>query len=127
MGSLAGMAGSLNNLGYVASLQKNFVAAREYYQRGLALERKLESVNYELIALLLEGLAEVCMGEGNAARAVWHWSMAGRIRIEIGVDMPEEERKASAGYLEQALYLLGEGLFASIWAQGQVASIDQIL
>jgi CHAT domain-containing protein/lipopolysaccharide biosynthesis regulator YciM len=90
IGDKAGIASTLNNIGFVHYLQGNYPLALEHYQKSLALS---EAIGDKAgITNTLLGIGNVHNGQGNYARALEHYQKS----LALSEDLGDKTRIARA-------------------------------
>jgi non-specific serine/threonine protein kinase len=114
-----GLAWSAKNLGTLAAQQGRLDDARPLLREALARYEELGDRSGVVDAL--EGFAEIAHAEGRPEIEGMLFSVAQRIRDEIGEQVPASMRERHDAGLERVRRSLGRR-FDRIWAEGQVAS-----
>ncbi len=125
MGHRHGTAESLSVLGKMAVARGDHTAAHRLYDESLAISEKLGEK--WVIAVCLVRLGELVAAEGKFAWAAQFWGAAEAIRDAIGVPIPPVECGGYDQSVAAARAHLGEKIFASAWAKGQVLTPKQVL
>jgi ATP/maltotriose-dependent transcriptional regulator MalT len=120
-----GIAEALLAAGRVAAAEGNYAEARTHYEKGLALAREIGDRLY--IASYLEGLATVVAKQGDLAWAVRLWGAAASLRDIISAPIPPIDHAAYERSLDAARMQLREQAFATLWAEGQTMTPEQVI
>ena len=125
MGHRHGMAESLPALGKVLAAQGDYPTARTLYEEGLAISGELGEK--WVVAQCLVGLGEVVAAQRQLAWAAQLWGVAEALRDAIDVPLPPVERTSYDRSVAATRAHLGEGAFATAWAQGRSMTPEQVL
>ena len=125
MGYREGIAEALSLLGKVEAARGDLAFARTLYEESLTMARELGQ--RELIATGLEGLARAIAAQGDPAQAARLWGMAEALREAIGAPLHPVERADYDPAVAAVRDQLGEGAFASAWAEGRTMTAEQVL
>jgi tetratricopeptide (TPR) repeat protein len=131
VGDRRGIAASLNNLGNVAYAQDDYARARALYEESLALCRGLG--DKQSIAYCLERLARVRVANSqesaleDLARAARLLSAADALRAAIRAPLLGMERGANERTVAALRAAVGEGAWATAWAEGQVLPLEEAI
>ena len=117
------MAGSLNNLGFVAYRRGDFGSAELYYKQSLEIRR--EFGNLQHIAQSLQGFAEAAAGKAAWERAVHLWGAADHLREQSGSPLPSDEQGELEADLASARRALGGESFCCAWEHGRNMDLNQ--
>ncbi len=120
----------LCGLGHLALRQGELAQARRHFEESISLlhGRKKVARTRWMLASCLEGLGEIALAEGQVIRVVYLLATADAVRITngtyfmIGREQPFYDRT-----LAQARKRLGEETFATLWAEGQHMTPEQVL
>ena len=118
-----GIATTMSNLAKAACFREDYVTARSLHEQSLRLKRALG--DRRSIAYGLEGMASVCIGEGDVRRALVLWAAADAQRASIGSPLALVEQANRNVEVEQARALSGEEAFAAAWTDGGALSWEQ--
>jgi len=125
MGHRHGMAESLPALGKVLAAQGDYPTARTLYEESLAISGELGEK--WVVAQCLVGLGEVVAAQRQLAWAAQLWGVAEALRDAIDVPLPPVERTSYDRSVAATRAHLGEGAFATAWAQGRSMTPEQVL
>lgn len=140
LGDRVGISEGLSLLGKVATFQRNYAAARAFYEGSLAISKELE--DKQEMASCLEGLGEVAAAQASiegdeqvqrtpTSRSIlWAarlWGAAEAIREAIGAPMPPVERRIFEHTVAAARTQLGVQSFTKAWAEGRSMTPEQAL
>jgi predicted ATPase/transcriptional regulator with XRE-family HTH domain len=125
MGNREDIATSLFILGKVAENQGDYAAASTLLRESLAIGRKVSDNRH--IAACLEGLAGLCVVQGEPVRAVLLWGAAEELREALGTPIAPVYRADYESSVAVARAQIGEKDFAATWAEGQAMTLDQLL
>lgn len=112
-------------LGEILLMQGEEVAAQSLFEESMAVGKKLDEKT-EIAAVALEGMARLAQRQGHHSRAVRLWAKAVRRREEINVPLIPREHPSRERSLDQLRTLLGEQIFADLWEEGRVLSLDEV-
>ncbi|MGQ0605164.1 MAG: protein kinase domain-containing protein [Anaerolineales bacterium] len=112
----------LNSLGRLAGAQGERERARAFFKESLALRK--DAGERHGIAECLEGLAGVAGQPLHAARL---FCAAEALRAAIGAPIPPVESEEHERAVAAVRAALGEGAFATAWAEGRAMMIDQAI
>ncbi len=123
LGDRRNNAKSLFLLAQVTASQGNTLATRMLYEESMTIARALQ---YQaLVTSCLEGLAEVFVLQGQPVQATQVLGAAQGLREEIGVHRPPVFHTPYDRTVAAARSKLGEQVFATVWAQGRVMTVEQ--
>jgi tetratricopeptide (TPR) repeat protein len=126
LGDRLGIAFSLSSLGDVASEQGDYPAAGGLFQEGLLIQRELG--DRRGIVYSLGGLAGVVLALGNSLRAARIWGGVERLREEIGLPMPPNERPLYERRVAAARAALGDdATFDRAWREGHALTLARAI
>jgi len=126
LGDRLGMAFSLDSLGDVASEQGEYPAARALFKESLMIQRELGDRRGMVYSF--GGLAAVIAALGNILRATRIWGGAERLREEIGLPMPPNERPLYDRRVAAARAALGDdAAFDRAWREGRAFTLTQAI
>jgi tetratricopeptide (TPR) repeat protein len=115
----------LTILGEILTAQGDGATAQSVFEESMAAGKELGDQT-EVVAVALEGMANLARAQGYYAWAVRLWARAGRRREEIGVPLVPRKRPARERSLEQLRTLLGEQTFTDLWEEGRALSLDEV-
>lgn len=127
VGDRLGIAQLQTNLGCIAFQMGAYAAAQALHEDSLAIYCEMGA--REGIAHSLDGLAEVA-GRTFPDRAPRLWGAAERLREEIGVPLPQNERSRYDRQVAAARAALDEKaqmLFDRAWQEGRGMTLEQVL
>src|SRR5262249_7537439 len=124
IGDKQGIACSLYGLGGGAYRQGDYSAARALHEESLSIKREI--ANKRGIAESLECFAFLAAQE-RPERAAGQWGAAERLREEIGIPLPPNEREEYDREVAKVQKALGEAAFASAWAEGSDMTMEQAI
>jgi predicted ATPase/transcriptional regulator with XRE-family HTH domain len=114
-----------HGLGRLAARMGDYALARGRLEEALTVMRsRADSV---VIARLLDSLAEVAAGEGQAARAACLLGAADGFFSQRQISLPQRERAARENTAATALALLGGADFETNWAAGRALTGAQAI
>jgi len=126
LGDRRGVAYSVINLGLVACQQHDYPVAGSLFEECLTISRELRD-RYG-IAFSLEGRAAVIAALGNSARAPRVWGAAQRLREEIGLPLPPNQRPAHDARVAAARAAFGDkAAFDRAWEEGRASTLNQAI
>ncbi len=124
LGDRSGIATSLNTLGSVAFERGDYVAANALNRDSLTIRRALGE--RRTIATTLDGLADGAAALGSLLGAARIWGAAARLREDIGVALPPNERPRYEGRVAAARAVLGDNAaFDRAWQEGRALTLEQ--
>jgi tetratricopeptide (TPR) repeat protein len=109
-------------LGHLARQQQRYDAARQRYHESLLRLRAFRNPTF--IAWCVEGLAAMLSVTGHAAPAVRLCAAAAVHRARAHTPLPATEYASVEQVLATARAGLGDGAFATAWAEGSALSLD---
>jgi non-specific serine/threonine protein kinase len=118
------IANTLANLGDVMLALGDSAGAEDLYRQALHIRRRLGSVLG--VAECLEGFAKV-FAERHARRAARLLGAAESLREVAGAPLPTPEQTRYADLTARVRGQLREDMFASAWAQGRAASMEEAI
>jgi predicted ATPase/transcriptional regulator with XRE-family HTH domain len=125
MGNREDIATSLFILGKVAENKGDYAAASTLLKESLEIGRVVSDNRH--IADCLEGLAGLCVTQGEAVGAVRLWGAAAALREAMGTPIAPVYRADYELSRAEARAQLGEKSFAAAWAEGQTVMLEQVL
>ncbi|MFN8663012.1 MAG: tetratricopeptide repeat protein [Thermomicrobiales bacterium] len=116
---------TLGNLSLVA-------LAEGFPDQALALQRDAFAnwrsvTNLPWLARGLEHFALIAIARGDAAHGARLFGAAAAERARVGGSQPDNDRAINDRYLAQARAALGDSAFASLWANGEVLSLQDAI
>jgi ATP/maltotriose-dependent transcriptional regulator MalT len=123
IGDQWGMAFAQSCLGEFARRKGDLDLAVSYFQASLNIS--LEPIYKVNIPFTLEGLAMTVAELGHAKLAAQLWGAAEALRHDIQAPLPTSYRGEYAPYKEVIKATLGEDVFAVVWADAQMMSLEQ--
>jgi len=78
----------------------------------------------ENMAVCIEGAARTAMDTGHIREGVTFWSVADRLRTELGQEIAPVDRQERVRYLERAADDIGEETVAEAWGAGNLLPTD---
>jgi ATP/maltotriose-dependent transcriptional regulator MalT len=118
------IANTLSNLGDVMLALGDSAGAEDLYRQALHIRRRLGSVLG--VAECLEGFAKV-FADRQARRAARLLGAAESLREVAGAPLPTPEQSRYADLTARVRGQLREDMFASAWAQGRAASMEEAI
>ena len=125
MGNQRNIALGLLILGSSAFAQSDYVTARALYEESLALLRKIDF--QFMMAYCLEHLAAVAVAQGQPTVGVRLWGAVEKLREGTGLPRPPLLGLLFEQAVAAARTALGEEAFATAWAQGRTAPLEQVI
>jgi predicted ATPase/transcriptional regulator with XRE-family HTH domain len=125
MGNQEDIATSLFVSGKVDESQGDYAAARALYKESLAIGRVVSDNRH--IASCLEGLAGLCVAQGEPVGAVRLWGAAEALREAMGTPIPPVYRANYDRSIANTRTQLGEQAFAAAWTEGRTMTLEQVL
>ena len=123
LGDQRGIAKAHYRLGCVALDQDDLKRARTSYMQCLAILWEVEDT--WLIAAVMEKLAQIALAQEQAAWAARLCGAAEVLREAMGVPLPPIERANYKHLVSSIRIQLGEGVFATVWAEGRAMTPRQ--
>ncbi|HLO33261.1 MAG TPA: tetratricopeptide repeat protein, partial [Anaerolineales bacterium] len=114
---------ALNGLAHLLYLEHDLAAANRNYRESLAVA--VEIGEKRCIAYCLEGFAKTALQSGNAARTAHLLGSAEALRQAIGAPLIQAEQEELDQDLTNVRKQLGEKTFESLFAEGQVFTMEQ--
>ena len=113
-------------LGNVALAEGKYAEAQSLFEESMSLAKRIEEKT-ELVAVALEGMAQLAVQQGNHLWAIRLWAAAGRWRDDNQMyDMPGQaavhERE-----LARAEEFLGKKAYDALWREGSAMSPDDAI
>ena len=126
LGDRLGMAFTLSSLGDAASEQGDYPAAAALFQEGLMIQRELG--DRRGIVYSFGGLAGVIAALGNSLRAARIWGGTERLREEIGLPRPPNERPLYDRRVAAArVAAADDAAFDRAWQEGRALTLEQAI
>jgi predicted ATPase/DNA-binding SARP family transcriptional activator len=125
MGDKRGIAGSLHNLGVVAFDQEKYDLARDLHIQSLTMRSELG--DQRGLAAVVEGLARICVRQGQLEKAVRLLGARAALCEAIQIQLLPLERDAYEAEVQAARAKLGEAAFLAQWAAGRAMTLEQAI
>ena len=126
LGDRSGVAQSLNNLGDLACVIRDFASAKPLFEESLSIRADLGERTE--IACVLAGVSEAAAGLGDSLRAARIWGAAERLREEIGSPLHSQDQRDHDGSVGAARAALGDdAAFDRAWQQGRALTLEQAI
>jgi DNA-binding SARP family transcriptional activator len=125
VGSEEGIALVLHNLGELALLQDDNVAAEACFRESLRMRCALG--DREGMRFNLWGLAAVAQATGQPLKAARIWGAEETLREDLGATIPPGHGARSAQRMEMARNEAAAGAFAEAWNAGRVSPLEHLL
>ena len=123
LGDQLASAVALATLGWVAADRADHGRAATYFADALRLSG--QSGAGAVVALAIEGLAAVAVGQGRAARAARCLGAVTAVREATGIAAPLFERVRRESVTGAARARTGEEAFTAAWAEGRAMNLVQ--
>lgn len=113
------------SLSRVVTALGDFSTARSLLEECVTINRQLG--NKWSLPYLLEGIADVSIGEKNAKHAAKLYGAAEVLREKIGLAMPPTERVTYNKARDSMREALTEETFKTVWNEGRAMTVEQAL
>jgi tetratricopeptide (TPR) repeat protein len=126
LGDRYGIAYALDSLANVAFEEGKYPAARALAEESLVIRKELGDKGG--MADTLEGLAATFAALGGSLRGARIWGAAERLRVEIGLPLPADERRRYDRRVATArAALTDDAAFDRAWQEGRALTLAEAL
>lgn len=109
----------------IVTAQGDYAAARSLLEESLAVGKEIGSKT-EIIAVALEGMAELALAQADRPWAVRLWGAAAQWREASQFSMLPSQRLAYEHRVQEVRQFLGKKAFTTLWDDGRTLTLDEV-